>query len=104
MTTAKIRTKAKAKAAWDKILKYIKDIIYVSLFIIAVGTSIFGWIKASQKESAEAQSLKSTVENNTAVMNDLKDELKNINTFLLDQKELNGQFKEFMDDQKRNKK
>ena len=90
-----------AKSAWDKVVKYIKDIIYIALFLIAVGSSLVGWTKAGQKESMESQALKSTVENNTAVMHELKDELKNINTFLLDQKELNGTFKEFMDNSKR---
>lgn len=88
----------------EKIMKYIKDIIYVTLFLMAVGSSLIGWARAGEKESAEAQALKSAVENNTAAMNELKSELKNINTFLLDQKELNGQFKEFMDNEKRNSK
>lgn len=96
--------KTTVRTAWDKIIKYIKDIIYISLFLIAVGSSIFGWARAGKSESAEAQALKSTVENNTEVMKELKQELKNINTFLLDQKELNGRFEEFMDNQKRNNK
>lgn len=91
-----------AKSVLDKIIKYTRDIIYIALFLIAASSSILGWSRAGKAESAEAQALKSTVENNTAVMIELKDELKNINTFLLDQKELNGRFEEFMDNQKRN--
>jgi hypothetical protein len=90
-----------AKSAWDTVLKYIRDIIYIGLFLLAIGSSIMGWTRARNSESVEAQILKDAVENNTAAMNELKDELKNINTFLLDQKELNGQFKEFMDNEKR---
>ena len=94
-------TVASAKA---QVIKYIKDIIYICLFLIAVGTSIVGWNKAGEQESAGAQAMKSTVENNTAVMLDLKEELKNINTFLMNQNELNGQFKEFMENAKRSGK
>jgi len=90
-----------ARTAWERVVKYIKDIIYIALFLIAVGSSIIGWARAGEKESIEAQAMKSTVENNTAVMLELKEELKNINTFLLEQNELNGQFKEFMENEKR---
>lgn len=93
--------KAAITSARDKVLKYIKDIIYIGLFLMAIGSSILGWTKSREKESAEAASFKIAIENNTSVMNELKEELKNINTFLLDQKELNGQFKEFMDNEKR---
>jgi hypothetical protein len=93
--------KTTAKSSWDTIIKYIRDIIYVSLFLIAVSSSIVGWAKAGRTESAESQALKSTVENNTSVMIELKEELKNINIFLLNQRELNGRFEEFMDNEKR---
>ena len=91
-----------AKSAWDKVLKYIKDIIYIGLFLMAMGSSIIGWTRAKQSESIEAQILRNAVENNTAAMKELKEELKNINTSLLEQQELNGQFKEFMENAKRN--
>lgn len=97
-------SRAAVVSAKEKALKYIKDIIYIALFLIAVGSSIVGWARSGQKDSIEAQALKSAVENNTEVMNELKDELKNINTFLMDQNELNGQFKEFMENEKRSGK
>ena len=88
-------------SARETVMKYTKDIIYVGLFIIAVSTSIIGSVRSGKQESAEAQSLKDAVVNNTVVMMELKDEIKNVNTFLLDQQKLNGQFTEFMENEKR---
>lgn len=93
--------KTTVKSAWETVVKYIRDIIYIVLFLMAMGSSVMGWHRAQKNESVEAQILRNAVENNTSAMQDLKVELKNINTFLLDQKELNGQFKEFMDNEKR---
>lgn len=61
-------------------------------------------MRVQKKDSADAQALKSTVENNTRAMLELKEEFKDFKNFWLEQKELNGQFKEFMENEKNSKR
>lgn len=73
------------------IRKWLKDIIYVILFLIAAG----GWLSS---EISEKQAVKDTINNNTVALEGIKSSIDKINNFMLEQQKLNGKFEQHMKD------
>jgi len=68
-----------------------RDIVFVILFL---ATSI-GWIVTSTTNKTK---MKAVLEQNTQVINEVKQEIKKINEYITKQSELNGQIIQYMKD------
>ena len=66
-----------------------RDVVFIILFL---ATSI-GWIVTSTTNKTK---MKVVLEQNTQVINELKEEVKKINEYITKQSELNGQMIQFM--------
>ena len=87
-------TPEKKLPLYEATASYVKDIVYILLFLISAA----GWLTTT---ISSRQAIKDTVDNNTEVMKELKNEISNINKFLLTQQQLNGQFIQFMEQSSR---
>jgi len=72
------------KSFWDLFMTKFRDVVFIILFL---ATSI-GWIVTSTTNKTK---MKVVLEQNTQVINELKEEVKKINEYITKQSELNGQ-------------
>lgn len=77
------------KSFWDLFMTKFRDVVFIILFL---ATSI-GWIVTSTTNKTK---MKVVLEQNTQVINELKEEVKKINEYITKQSELNGQMIQFM--------
>ncbi|NMC59006.1 MAG: hypothetical protein GYA51_06445 [Candidatus Methanofastidiosa archaeon] len=77
------------KSLWDLFMTKFRDIVFIILFF---ATSI-GWIVTSTTNKTK---MKVVLEQNTQVINELKQEVKKINEYITKQSELNGQIIQYM--------
>jgi len=77
------------KNFWDLFMTKFRDVVFIILFF---ATSI-GWIVTSTTNKTK---MKVVLEQNTQVINELKEEVKKINEYITKQSELNGQMIQFM--------
>jgi len=79
------------KSMWDLFMTKFRDVVFVILFL---ATSI-GWIVTSTTNKTK---MKVVLEQNTQVINEVKQEIKKINEYITKQSELNGQIIQYMKD------
>ena len=77
------------KSFWDVFMTKFRDVVFIILFL---ATSI-GWVVTSTTNKTK---MKVVLEQNTQVINELKEEVKKINEYITKQSELNGQMIQFM--------
>ena len=74
---------------WKKHMIYIRDGVFVILFLVSVG----GWVRTSTVQKTR---LEDEVKTLSIATNELTRQLEKINNILLEQKELNGKIIQYM--------
>lgn len=85
--------KTEKKSIWDTFMSKFRDIVFILMFIV---TSV-GWIVTATKNKTE---MSMVLQQNTQAINDLKGEIKSINSYITQQSELNGKIIQFMNQKK----
>ena len=79
----------KKTTIWENTMKYIKDIVYVVMFLAVV----VGWITTSTNKRTE---MKATIEANTKAIENTIKATEKFNEYIIQQSELNGKIIQYM--------
>jgi len=80
---------AEKESAWKKHMSFIRDVVFIVLFL----ASVVGWIRS---ETIKKTKMEEQIERLTVSVNESTKQLEKINDILYRQQELNGKIIQYM--------